>query len=139
MKPLLIKYGVFFILQIILVWTIKPLTTSLNDQLFLLGCNLVLGLLFLFGTFRLIQKLAVSQAQFNMTFFGGLGMRLIISLMLILIYLKLSLVPNIKGVIFMICSYFIFVGFEIQFILPKLRTDSENSKNTDDARKQRTS
>lgn len=139
MKSLVIKYAIFFVLQILLVVFIPAITTSSNDQFFLLGCNLVLGLLFLFGTHRLVQKLAVSQSQFNMAFFGGLGMRLIISLMLILIYLKLSHIPNIKGVIFMICSYFIFVGFEIQFILPKLRTDSENSKNTDDARKQRTS
>jgi hypothetical protein len=27
------------------------------------------------------------------------------------------------------------MSFEIKFILPKLRTDSEKSKNTDDARK----
>lgn len=139
MRPLLIKYCVFFFIQIVLIWTIQPLTTSLNDKLFLLGCNLVLSLLFLYGTFRLTQKLAVSQAQFNMAYFGGLGMRLIISLMMIFLYLQLSLVQNLKGVIFMICSYFIFMGFEIQFLLPKLRTDSENSKNTDDARKQRTS
>ena len=135
MKSLVIKYAIFFVLQILLLTFIPAITTSSNDQFFLLGCNLVLGLLFLFGTHRLVQKLAVSQSQFNRLFFGGLGMRLITSLMLILIYLKLSHIPNIKGVIFMICTYFILMGFEIQFILPKLRTDSENSKNTDDARK----
>ena len=56
-------------------------------------------------------------------------------LIFVIIYLKCSTLGNKYSVIFMLCIYFIYTGFEIQFILSKLRTNSEKDKNGEDARK----
>ena len=82
-----------------------------------------------------MKGLNISQSRFNAVFFGSMGLRMMTALILIGIYLVISPVINKIGIIFLICVYFVYMGFEIKFILPKLRTDSEKSKNTDDARK----
>ncbi len=95
--------------------------------------------IFLFNTLFAIRKISnainVTQAKFNAVYFGSMGVKMILALIYIVIYLKFSILVSKYAVVFMLCSYFIYTGFEIQFILSKLRTNSEKDKNGDDARK----
>jgi hypothetical protein len=126
-------YALLF--QLLLIWLVPGLANDINDQLRLSIILAVLCLVFVLGTMRLSTALNVSQSQFNARYFGSMGLRMLIALILIVIYLKISTVINKTGSIFLIISYFVYMGFEIRIILHKLRTNSEKSKNTDDARK----
>lgn len=122
-------------LILLLVWLVPGLAKSRNDKLFLSILSAVNLLVSILGTQKILKNLNISQARFNAVYFGTMGLRMLSALILILIYLIYSPVVNKVGVIFLICLYFVFLGFEIRLIQPKLRTDSEKSKNTDDARK----
>ena len=134
-KPLLKIYGIFFFVQCILLFAIPQLSKSNNDKFLLAGISSIMHFLFIVGTNKILKGLNISQSRFNAVFFGSMGLRMVSTLILIGIYLLISPLVNKFGIIFLICVYFIYMSFEIKFILPKLRTDSEKSKNTDDARK----
>ena len=134
-KPLLKIYGIFFFVQCILLFAIPQLSKSNNDKFLLAGISSIMLFLFIVGTNKILKGLNISQSRFNAVFFGSMGLRMVSTLILIGIYLLISPLVNKFGIIFLICVYFIYMSFEIKFILPKLRTESEKSKNTDDARK----
>ena len=134
-QPLIKTYSIFFLVQCAVLFSIPQLTKSNLDKIFLASISLAMMLLFILGTNKILNSLSISQSRFNAVFFGSMGLRMITTLILIGIYLIMSELINKPGIIFLICVYFVYMGFEIQFILPKLRTDSEKSKNTDDARK----
>lgn len=106
-----------------------------NDKYWIISSILI----FLFNTLFAMRKISgavnVSQSKFNAIYFGSMGLKMILALIFIVIYLKVSQIPNKFAVVFMLITYFIYTGFEIQFILAKLRTNSEKDKNGDDARK----
>ena len=106
-----------------------------NDKYWLMGSILI----FLFNTLFAMRKISgavnVSQSKFNAIYFGSMGLKMILALIFIVIYLNISVIPNKFAVVFMLITYFIYTGFEIQFILSKLRTNSEKDKNGEDARK----
>jgi len=119
----------------LLIILIPGLTTGTRDMIFLISILLAYTLIFMYGAMRIVKALASSQSQFNARYFGTMGIRMLTGIILIVTYLKFSSVLNKFGTIFLICSYFVYMGFEIKIILSKLRTNSEKSKNTDDARK----
>jgi len=123
------------IAQLLLTWFFPGLALDQRDQITLSIIVIVFCLIFVLGTIRLSTALNVSQSQFNARYFGSMGLRMLIALILIAIYLKSSNVINKAGSIFLLFSYFVYMGFEIRIILHKLRTNSEKSQNTDDARK----
>jgi uncharacterized membrane protein len=123
------------IAQLLLTWFFPGLAIDQKDQITLSIIVAVFCLIFVLGTIRLSTALNVSQSQFNARYFGSMGLRMLIALILIAIYLKTSSVINKAGSIFLLFSYFVYMGFEIRIILHKLRTNSEKSQNTDDARK----
>ena len=133
--PLIKTYSIFFLIQCVLLFAIPQLSKSQTDKFLLAGISLIMLLLFIFGTNKILKGLDISQSRFNAVFFGSMGLRMLGTLILIGIYLVISPLVNKLGIIFLICVYFVYMSFEIKFILPKLRTDSEKSKNTDDARK----
>ncbi len=128
-------FPLLFVLQLLLILFIPGLTIGVNDKIWLLSISLGYSLIFMFGTTRIIAAFDHSQSRFNARYFGTMGMRMLIGIILIVIYLKFSPVINKAGTIFLICSYFVYMGFEIKIILSKLRTNSEKSKNADDAQK----
>jgi hypothetical protein len=134
-KPLVKTYSIFFFIQCLLLFAIPQLSKSNHDKFLLAGISSIMLFLFIVGTNKILKGLNISQSRFNAVFFGSMGLRMVSTLILIGIYLLISPLVNKFGIIFLICVYFIYMGFEIKFILPKLRTDSEKSKNTDDARK----
>lgn len=135
MKPLLKTFLIILLLQAGLIFFIPGLSKNNGDAMLLMLISLVFAMVFLFGSKRILSGLNTSQSRFNALFFGMMGLRMLTALIFIVIYLMVSSIVNKPGTIFLICSYFVYMGFEIKFILPKLRTDSEKSKNTDDARK----
>ena len=106
-----------------------------NDKYWIMGSILI----FLFNTLFAMRKISgavnVSQSKFNAIYFGSMGLKMILALIFIIIYLNISVIPNKFAVVFMLITYFIYTGFVIQFILYKLRTNSEKDKNGEDARK----
>lgn len=134
-KPLIKTYSIFFLIQCALLFAIPQLSKSTLDKILLASISLAMLMLFILGTNKILNGLKVSQSRFNAVFFGSMGLRMVSTLILIGIYLVISPLINKLGIIFLICAYFVYMSFEIKFILPKLRTDSEKSKNTDDARK----
>ncbi len=106
-----------------------------NDKYWILGAILVFLLNTLFAMRKISGAVNVSQSKFNAIYFGSMGLKMIFALIFIVIYLNISTIPNKFAVVFMLITYFIYTGFEIQFILSKLRTNSEKDKNGDDARK----
>ena len=134
-KPLIKTYSIFFIIQCAILFAIPQLSKSNTDKILLASISLAMLLLFILGTNKILKGLNISQSRFNAVFFGSMGLRMVSTLILIGIYLVISPLINKFGIIFLICIYFVYMSFEIKFILPKLRTDSEKSKNTDDARK----
>ena len=106
-----------------------------NDKYWIMGSILI----FLFNTLFAMRKISgavnVSQSKFNAIYFGSMGLKMILALIFIIIYLNISVIPKKFAVVFMLITYFIYTGFEIQFILSKLRTNSEKDKNGEDARK----
>ncbi len=134
-KPLLRTFVLLLLIQIAIVFAVPGLTTTTGDSILLSAICAIFAAVYLFGTHRILGGLGVSQSRFNALYFGMMGLRMLTALIFIVIYLKFSSINKIPGTIFLICMYFVYMGFEIKFILPKLRTDSEKSKNTDDARK----
>jgi hypothetical protein len=109
---------------------------SLFDYISLLIINLLIFSSFHFGTSMILKKVQnKSQAQFNAAFFGVTGLRMIFIIILLSIYLIINKPANVIGVIFIISTYFIYMGFEIRFILHKLRPDLQNQKANENARK----
>lgn len=121
--------------QLAVTWLAPGLTIGVFDKLAISVVLIIFCVIFILGAKKILRTLSVSQAQFNAKFFGSMGLRIIIALISIAMYLVFSPVINKFGAIFLLISYFVYMGFEIQIILHKLRTDSEKSKNTDDARK----
>lgn len=118
-----------------LIWLLPGLSLNTTDSIFLSMIVSLYCVVFIFGAGKITRSLNVSQSQFNARYFGSMGIRIIIALISIAIYLKFSTIVNKFGAIFLLISYFVYMGFEIRIILHKLRTDSEKSQNTDDARK----
>lgn len=129
-----ISFIYVLLVLILLIWLVPILSVSQKDKFALSVLELLFCLLFIVAAIRLSSALNVSQSQFNARYFGSMGLRLITVLILIAIYLYTSEVINKVGTIFLILSYFVYMGFEIRIILHKLRTNSEKSQNTDDAR-----
>lgn len=132
------KYNNFFYtlaVQLGIIWLAPGVTVSRFDQIALSVILIVFCAIFILGASKISRALQVSQSQFNARYFGSMGLRIIVALISIAIYLKISPVINKAGAIFLLISYFVYMGFEIRIILHKLRTDSEKSQNTDDARK----
>ena len=132
------KYNNFFYtlaVQLGITWLAPGMTVGRFDQIALSVILVVFCGIFILGASKVSQALQVSQSQFNARYFGSMGLRIVVALISIAIYLKISPVINKAGAIFLLISYFVYMGFEIRIILHKLRTDSEKSQNTDDARK----
>jgi len=129
------NFLIALVLQLGITWFFPGLAIDMDDKIKLSVIEVVMCLIFILGTVRLSTALNVSQSQFNARYFGSMGLRMLIALILIAIYLKLSKIINKAGSIFLLFSYFVYMGFEIRIILHKLRTNSEKSQNTDDARK----
>ncbi len=106
-----------------------------NDKYWMLGAILIFLLNTWFAMRKISGGLNVSQSKFNAIYFGSMGLKMIVALVFIIIYLNFSVLPNKIAVVLMLITYFIYTGFEIQFILSKLRTNSEKDKNGEDARK----
>lgn len=121
--------------QLGLIWLAPGLGLGTKDRVLMSIIVGVMCIIFFIGTVKISASLDVSQSRFNARYFGSMGLRMIMSLILLGIYLYISDVINKAGTIFLLISYFVYMGFEIQIILHKLRTNSEKSKNTDDARK----
>jgi hypothetical protein len=119
----------------ILSFVIPKLATSNTDSIYLSGILIIYFIAFSFGTHKIIQSINTNQSRFNAVFFGVTGLRMILIIFLFLIYLLISNITNKIGIVFLICSYFIFMGFEIKIILHKLRPDLGNQKANENARK----
>ncbi len=128
-------FPLIFLAQIILLFIIPGLNKGVEDLVWLISISLIFGVIFILGAVRIISDLTISQSRFNARYFGTMGLRMVLGLILVVIYLKFSSVMNKPGTIFLICSYFVYMGFEIRIILSKLRTNSEKPKNADDAQK----
>jgi hypothetical protein len=133
-KYLLTNLIIFLILSI-LGFAVPKIAQNFNDALILSGILFIYFILFSFGTIKITNALQSSQSRFNMVFFGVTGLRMIFIIFLFLIYLLISDIANKIGIVFLICSYFIFMGFEIKIILHKLRPDLGNQKANENARK----
>lgn len=121
---------------LILIALVLPISKFMwADKFWMLGAIIVFLLNTLFAMRKISGAVNVSQSKFNAIYFGSMGLKMISALIFIVIYLNISVVPNKFAVVFMLITYFIYTGFEIQFILSKLRTNSEKDKNGEDARK----
>ncbi len=123
----------FFALLVVSLW--NKIGNSSNQIVWLNSIQLCIAVLTLFAGNRIAKLLQVSQARFNAIFFGFMFFKMIITLFLICIYLIMNKINLKVGTIFIVCSYFIYTYFEIQFILAKLRTDYEKKQNVSDAYK----
>jgi hypothetical protein len=119
----------------ILSFVIPKLATSSKDAMLLSLILFIYFIAFSFGTFKISESISTNQSRFNAVFFGVTGLRMILIIFLFLIYLLISDITNKIGIVFLICSYFIFMGFEIKIILHKLRPDLGNQKANENARK----
>ena len=126
---------IIFLIQATIIWLVPFLSVSLNDKIALTSGCLLFLIIFSVGLMRLLNIGEISQSKFNAKFFGSMGLRMLTGLGTIGIYLAISPIINKVGTIFLLISYFVYMGFEIRIILHKLRTDSEKSKNADNARK----
>jgi hypothetical protein len=119
----------------VLSFVIPKLATSSKDAMLLSSILFIYFIAFSFGTFKISESISTNQSRFNAVFFGVTGLRMILIIFLFLIYLLISDITNKIGIVFLICSYFIFMGFEIKIILHKLRPDLGNQKANENARK----
>jgi hypothetical protein len=135
MKPKKLQIYLATVVLLIIALVLPSGKFLWNDKYWLMGSILI----FLFNTLFAMRKISgavnVSQSKFNAIYFGSMGLKMILALIFIVIYLNISVIPNKFAVVFMLITYFIYTGFEIQFILSKLRTNSEKDKNGEDARK----
>ncbi|NQW42629.1 MAG: hypothetical protein HQ463_04265 [Bacteroidetes bacterium] len=109
--------------------TLNKISLNNNDIIWLNVIGFIIAASTLFSAYRVNSSLFVSQAKFNAVFFGTMFLKMFFALFLIGIYLKFNDIRNKIGVIFIVCSYFIYTCFEIQFILSKLRSNSKKNKN----------
>lgn len=135
MIPQKIQLPLVTILLIVIAFVLPISKFPWFDKYWMLGAILVFLLNTLFAMRKISGAVNVSQSKFNAIYFGSMGLKMIFALIFIVIYLNISVVPNKFAVVFMLITYFIYTGFEIQFILSKLRTNSEKDKNGEDARK----
>jgi hypothetical protein len=119
----------------IMSFVIPKLATSSKDAMLLSLILFIYFIAFSFGTYKISESISTNQSRFNAVFFGVTGLRMILIIFLFLIYLLISDITNKIGIVFLICSYFIFMGFEIKIILHKLRPDLGNQKANENARK----
>jgi hypothetical protein len=119
----------------VLSFVIPKLATSSKDAMLLSSILFIYFIAFSFGTYKISESISTNQNRFNAVFFGVTGLRMILIIFLLLIYLLISDITNKIGIVFLICSYFIFMGFEIKIILHKLRPDLGNQKANENARK----
>jgi hypothetical protein len=119
----------------VLSFVIPKLATSSKDAMLLSSILFIYFIAFSFGTYKISESISTNQSRFNAVFFGVTGLRMILIIFLFLIYLLISDITNKIGIVFLICSYFIFMGFEIKIILHKLRPDLGNQKANENARK----
>jgi hypothetical protein len=119
----------------VLSFVIPKLATSSKDAMLLSSILFIYFIAFSFGTYKISESISTNQSRFNAVFFGVTGLRMILIIFLFLIYLLISYITNKIGIVFLICSYFIFMGFEIKIILHKLRPDLGNQKANENARK----
>ena len=119
----------------IMSFVIPKLATSQKDAMLLSLILFIYFIAFSFGTYKISESISTNQSRFNAVFFGVTGLRMILIIFLFLIYLLISDITNKIGIVFLICSYFIFMGFEIKIILHKLRPDLGNQKANENARK----
>ena len=119
----------------VLSFIIPKLATSSKDAMLLSSILFIYFIAFSFGTYKISESISTNQSRFNAVFFGVTGLRMILIIFLFLIYLLISDITNKIGIVFLICSYFIFMGFEIKIILHKLRPDLGNQKANENARK----
>jgi hypothetical protein len=135
MKPQKLKIYLATVVLLIITLVLPSGKFLWNDKYWIMGSILI----FLFNTLFAMRKISgavnVSQSKFNAIYFGSMGLKMILALIFIVMYLNISVIPNKFAVVFMLITYFIYTGFEIQFILSKLRTNSEKDKNGEDARK----
>ena len=135
MKPKKLQIYLATVVLLIIALVLPSGKFLWNDKYWIMGSILI----FLFNTLFAMRKISgavnVSQSKFNAIYFGSMGLKMILALIFIVIYLNISVIPNKFAVVFMLITYFIYTGFEIQFILSKLRTNSEKDKNGEDARK----
>jgi hypothetical protein len=119
----------------VLSFVIPKLATSSKDAMLLSSILFIYFIAFSFGTYKISESISTNQSRFNAVFFGVTGLRMILIIFLFLMYLLISDITNKIGIVFLICSYFIFMGFEIKIILHKLRPDLGNQKANENARK----
>lgn len=119
----------------VLSFVIPKLATSSKDAMLLSSILFIYFIAFSFGTYKISESISTNQSRFNAVFFGVTGLRMILIIFSFLIYLLISDITNKIGIVFLICSYFIFMGFEIKIILHKLRPDLGNQKANENARK----
>jgi Kef-type K+ transport system membrane component KefB len=131
----LITYLIMFMIFTI-ICSFSLISKSLIDYSSLVLVNILILSSFYIGTNLILKKVEnKSQAQFNAAFFGVTGLRMIFIIIILSIYLIINKPANVAGVIFIISTYFIYMGFEIRFILHKLRPDLQNQKANENARK----
>ncbi|MDP2175978.1 MAG: hypothetical protein Q8K70_08725 [Bacteroidota bacterium] len=134
--PKHISTYIIILLSFSIISAFSFISVTTFDYFSIVIFNSLVCVSFCIGTdfiFRFIKN--KSQAKFNAAFFGVTGLRMILIILLIVIYLIFRTPVNKPGIIFMICSYFIYMGFEIRFILHKLRPDLQNQKANENARK----
>ena len=99
---------------------------SNQDNIYIIVGSIIYMCISIISSIIILRSIDVSQAKFNSVFFGFTFLQLILALIYIAIYLKNSGLSNKWAVISLVFQYFIFMGFEIQFILSKLRTNSKS-------------
>jgi hypothetical protein len=130
-----ITYLILFLI-LSLICSFQFISKSFSDYFILLVLSFLIFLSFNFGTIQILKQVkSKSQSRFNAAFFGVTGLRMIFIIILLSIYLIINKPANVAGVIFIISTYFIYMGFEIRFILHKLRPDLQNQKANENARK----
>lgn len=124
MKNYLIKNVLAFVVVNLVIIVVFKFSQS--DVVLLSVGSLFYMLLSILSSILINKSISVSQAKFNAVFFGFTFLQLILALIYIVIYLKFNEIVNKWGVILLVFQYFIYMSFEIQFILSKLRTNSKS-------------
>lgn len=128
-------YILIWVLGITATLTICLIDEKYFDLVFILGINTAIFLTFLFGTPLINGAVRQSQAKFSAVFFGVTGFRMAMIIFMLLIYLISSELVFKLGIILILMSFFINMGFEIKIIYSKLRPDFKSEKNNENARK----
>lgn len=136
MNKTYLPYLLILILQIIALFLIPKVDeNTIKETAILTMIALIECFSFWFGTQKIEKALKSSQAKFNAVFFGVTGLRMILIIFLLAMYLIFIDLVNKSAIILLICSYFLYVGFEIKIIYTKLRPDFKSQNNNENARK----